>query len=126
MLFSEQDFERLARVANPTGGTHTPTPWKAGHSNAAAGLFTIVGNDDRPLACFGKAKDRDLALYFTNVHAGIVMLMRSTAETFQFLANTSAEPATKAMAKQQAEQLTIYADLFCRLGKPDETPCAPK
>jgi hypothetical protein len=106
-------IEYLARRTNPTGALHSATPWaKSGeHEITAAGAV---------IAQFRHIEDRDVALYFTNAHPAIIALIRSTADTFEFIQTGIEEPAFKEVAARQAELLRIYADLFCRLGKPSE------
>jgi hypothetical protein len=107
-------FEQLARLANPTGGTHTPTPWKATPADC------IVSMDGALIASFVRPADRDLALYFANVHPGMISLIRTMGNGFAFIANTTADDATRRFAREHADMAQSYADLFCRLGKPIE------
>jgi hypothetical protein len=105
--------ERLMQLANPTGGKHTPTPWKA-HDQIGVrpetaitfgGGYAIRDGDDSLIALFARREDRDLALYFANTHAAGL-----------------ADESRQQFARTHAEQCRIYADLFTRLGKPESAP----
>ena len=134
MQFTPEDFERLARISNPTGGKHTPTPWKAGDDRVGMRPETALNmadgfqirssggtHGDALIAVFKHKPDRDLALYFTNVHAGMIALIRNYARAFEFIAKNHPSAPDREYARNAAEQANIYADLFCRLGKPEES-----
>lgn len=108
--------QSLLKWTNPTGAMHSAVPW------APSGAFEITAAG-APIAYFRHTEDRDLALYFTNVHPGIIALLRSAAASCDFIAAAAGgEPGLRAIAHGQAEQLRIYAELFCRLGKPVPDP----
>jgi hypothetical protein len=122
--------ERLMQLANPTGGKHTPTPWKA-HDQIGVrpetaitfgGGYAIRDGDDSLIALFARREDRDLALYFANTHAAIIGYLRALAHAFDFIAAGLADESRQQFARTHAEQCRIYADLFTRLGKPESAP----
>jgi hypothetical protein len=118
MLTDQLDLDALAKKhMNPTGLAHTPLPWSKGTPSVDEG-HSISAPDGTLVGFFGRREDRDLALYFVNVHAGMIAVIRDFASTFDFLAEGSSEPAAKDFFREQAEKARIYADLFARLGKP--------
>jgi hypothetical protein len=136
------ELERFMQLANPTGGKHTPTPWrKATEGDAIEKSVTfyqtmlksldekkwseraIADGDGKVLAFFLRPEDRDLALYFTNIHAAVIGYLRALANSFDFIKASTADEACQAFAENQATLCRAYADLFARLGKPEETTC---
>jgi hypothetical protein len=113
-LDSDAAMRRLIELQNPTHGRHTPTPWHAVGDHA-------IGKNDQELAVFCRGADRDLALYFTNVHPGTISMLRNFAGAFAFLAaDSTLGEAQRHFARTQAETAVMYADLFCRLGRPPQ------
>jgi hypothetical protein len=103
------------QAANPTGGTHTPTPWHKGQ-----GEHSIMTETGTPIAWFRREEDRDLALYFTNVHASVISLLRNAAQNFESIAQASVDSGLCSYARESAAALSAYADVFCRLEKIEE------
>jgi hypothetical protein len=105
---------------NPTGLAHTPLPWQKALTSMPADDegHAIADKDGVLLGFFRKQADRDLALYFVNVHAGMIAIIRDFAGTFEFLAAGTGDDAAKHFYMEQAEKARIYADLFARLGMP--------
>jgi hypothetical protein len=116
-------IRHLIDSANPTGGKHTPTPWKAAPAVAAPstpGEFAIVqtgGHVDWQIATFQREADRDLALYFVNAHAGMLAVMRSHAEAFDFIAKGTADAGLRDYAGHMAELARIYRNGFASMGE---------
>jgi len=105
----------IKRQTNPTGTKHSPLPWKADKDDTgriASDSGTFVGYFRRP-------EDRDLALYFTNVHAGMIGLIKQMADSFEFIGRATDDPSLRSIAADRAETARIYAALFARLGKPE-------
>lgn len=139
---NEAEFiQKLIKATNPTGGKHTPTPWQKLVAEGCEfkaiefyrGLLESVGDeskwaeraittaDGKVLAFFLRPEDRDLALYFANAHPPIISMLRSLAAAFEYIAVACpAGTTTKEFARKHEEQARIYADIFCRLGKPPE------
>jgi hypothetical protein len=124
-MISRQDIEneaafvqRLIKLANPTGVKHTRTPW--GAAETANDLSIIVDGNGHMLASFTRKPDRDLALYFVNVHAVIIGLLRHQAAAWEFAGKSTFDANLREFTFKQAEMLRNYADLFCRLGKQEE------
>jgi hypothetical protein len=111
------DEKRVQQIMNPTGGKHTPTPWKKGADGDAPAI--LAGDSGFMLAAFTREADRDLALYFANAHAGMIGLFRNMADQFEFVARVTADDGLRLFAEGRAQEARIYADLFCRLGKPE-------
>ena len=107
-----EGYERLMQLTNPTGGLHSATPWaKDGEHDVTAAGETI--------AQFRHTEDRDVALYFTNCHAGMIALVRSLGQGFDAVAQMTGDDALKKFAGRHGELCRIYADLFSRLGQPE-------
>lgn len=109
--------EMLLRIINPTRSSHTPTPWTKGEKTDDG--YPINGGNGMQIAIFDRVEDRDLALYFVNAHAAIIGLLRNTADSFEFGALGTEDEPVRDFLKRQAELVRIYADLFCRLGRPE-------
>jgi hypothetical protein len=110
------ELKRLAEITNPTNGAHTPTPWEKGY---AEGEYpNIMHGGGAVIAVFAREADRDLALYFANVHPGIISLIRTVAGAFEFIARSTDDAALRQFAREHAGMASTYADLFCALGKP--------
>jgi hypothetical protein len=106
----QQDLkQRLEDFANPTGGKHTPTPWESFQDNH-------ITRGEYPVAVFTNKEDRDLALYFVNVHAGMIAVLRNAASSFAFLARSTEDPGTKSFATERAEETLAYAAGFATMG----------
>jgi hypothetical protein len=136
-MITRQDIEneaawvqRLIELANPTGLNHTPTPWQGGpelnvtrsqpHFPFAIN-YTIAASTDHDgiIGAFYRKDDRDLALFFVNAHAAIIALLRNMAGAFDFIEMSTADDGMKNFARKQSELCRIYANLFCRLGTPE-------
>ena len=104
---------QLIEHINPTGGEHTPTPWRKRDGGE------IDDGRGHLIAAFRADADRDLALYFTNIHAAVIGLVRKHAAAFPFVRDRTSDPVLRSFAEHQAELCTIYADLFTRMGKPN-------
>jgi hypothetical protein len=112
-MTDDDAIERLLELTNPTGALRSATPWAAsGETEITAAGATI--------AQFRHGADRNVALYFTNNHAGMIALLRSHAQAFDAISLMTADANLQAFARRQARNARIYADLFCRLGKPEE------
>jgi hypothetical protein len=101
--------------ANLTGGAHTPTPWHKGQ-----GEHTITTEAGAPIAWFRREEDRDFALYFTNVHAIVVSLLRNAAQSFESIAQATGDSGLSSYASDSAAAMSAYADVFSRLEKIEE------
>src|SRR5262245_21018527 len=109
-------FRRLHDYSRPTGLDHTHTPWKAAD---VEDQYLITDNDGQWLAIYRRAVDRDLALYFTNIHAGFIALLAGFGGAFDVLTGNCGDGFSR-FAEQQAELARIYGALFKRLGKPEQ------
>jgi hypothetical protein len=110
-------IRHLIDTANPTGGQHTPTPWKK-TPPSGYGVADIATNDDNEalIASFWREADRDLALYFVNAHAGMLGLMRSHAEAFSFIAKGTTDKGLCDFVNHMAELASIYHAGFASMG----------
>jgi hypothetical protein len=108
------DVQRLIELSNPTHGAHTPTPWKKGDRIGDCSIETETG---LLVAYFRRKEDRDLALYFANVHPGMILLLRNVAAAFAFIGGAAEDAGLQSYAFNMVETTTIYTDLFCRMGK---------
>jgi hypothetical protein len=107
--------QRLMKLQNPTGTAHTPLPWR---KPVRADNGRIIESEiGVAVGYFQRAEDRDLALYFANVHPAIITMLRSLATSFAFIGAATADPSLRTYADHLAETTTIYTDIFCRLGK---------
>lgn len=130
-------IQHLIKLSMPTGLNHTPTPWQKGPVFSVSGDpeplslgddgHTISSGAGAVIARFERTEDRDLALYFANVHAGIIGFLRNQAVSFDFAADAAVDkdPALESFLRERAEITRIYADLFCRLGVPEATQEEP-
>lgn len=142
-MITRQDIEneaafiqKLIDVQNPTGGKYTPTPWRKRADDggeisdlppisaflrhmANARAHTILDQTGEPLAIFKSEADRDLALYFANSHAAIIGMLRGEAAAWDFAHGATSDAGFQSYAAARADNLRVYADLFCRLGVPD-------
>jgi hypothetical protein len=106
--------QHLIELTNPTKRLHSATPWVASgeHEITAAGAT---------IAQFRETGDRDVALYFANSHAAIIGLLRNMAGAWDFVEmGATTDETLKDFAHEQSELARVYADLFRRLGKPDD------
>jgi hypothetical protein len=115
---AEAKFIRhLIDSANPTKTAHAPTPWQK--APGSLGDYGIARADDIGvlIANFQREADRDLALYFVNAHAGMLMLMRSQANAFRFIAKAAGDDAgLRSYANSMAELADIYVAGFASMG----------
>jgi hypothetical protein len=100
------------QAANPTRGTHTPTPWHKGQ-----GEHSITTEACTPIAWFRREEDRDFALYLTNVHVNVISLLRNAAQNFESIAQATGDSGLTSYARESADALSTYADMLCRLEK---------
>jgi len=119
----DDHFENIFRKhLNPTGLPHTALPWKKAFPHpdvpAAKCMHGIIDQADKIVGLFPNETDRDLALYFCNVHAALLAIIRDFGARFEFAALAVTDPGTKGFLMDQSEQATIYADLFTNLGTP--------
>lgn len=121
-MITRQDIENeaafvqhLIELTNPTGRLHSATPWIAGGDDTITAAGAVI-------AKFYETGDRDVALYFANTHAAIIGMLRGEAEAWDFARESSTDAGFKSYMQARADNLRIYADLFCRLGKPDPIP----
>lgn len=104
-------------VANPTDVHHTPTPWKKGVGRHDDG-HTITSQSGAPIAFFQNQDDRDLAVYFVNVHRGVIRILEELADKFEFIAHgPSAQNGTTTCAREFAATARAYADIFRKVGQ---------
>jgi hypothetical protein len=109
-------IRHLIDTANPTGGQHSSTPWQK--APGSLGDYGIARADDvgMLIANFQREEDRDIALYFVNAHPGMLAVMRSQADAFDFIAKGAAEPGLREHAKGMAELGRIYQAGFASMG----------
>jgi hypothetical protein len=100
---------------------HTRTPWKKGVGRHDDG-HTITSPTGAPVAFFQNQSDRDLALYFVNVHDGVVRVLEECADKFDFIARGSkAHDGTAACATQFAATARTYAEILRKAGRVEGT-----
>jgi hypothetical protein len=112
-------IQRLMNLQNPTGTAHSPLPWRK--PERADNGRLIESETGVTIGYFQRAEDRDLALYFANVHPAMISLLRNLAAAFAFIGvGTNADDTgLRSYANNMAKSTTIYTDIFCRLGKLD-------
>src|SRR5262245_58805315 len=108
-------MDQTDQTANSTDVTHTPTPWHKGQ-----GEHSITTETGTPIAWFRREEDRDVALYFTNVHGSVISLLRNAAHNFESIAQATGDSALSSYARESAAAMSAYADAFCRLEKIEE------
>jgi hypothetical protein len=115
-MVTRQDIEeeaawvqRLFHLTNPTGKLHSAIPW------VADGEFGITAAG-ATIARFRHGEDRDVALYFVNVHAAMIGMLEAQVRAWEFAA-AGGDDAVRAFAETQAETSRAYAQVLSRLGK---------
>jgi len=106
--------EDIERMANPTGGSQTPTPWRA-QDDGPSRHFLINANGQR-VALFDRNVDRDFAMFWANTHTGIIPLLRGFKLGFEFIAKGSDDAGTRSFAQNQADIAAIWEQFFTTLG----------
>jgi hypothetical protein len=108
--------EQIERMMNPTGGTQTPTPWRA--QDDGPGRHFLTNSFGNRIALFDRKEDRDFAMFWANTHAGVISLLRGFKCGFEFVAMGEPEGSgTRHYAKTQAEIAAIWEEFFTTLGK---------
>jgi hypothetical protein len=112
--------EQIKRMTNPTGGSQTPTPWKAGEHTISADVadaHVIYDSEQGVIAHFHRKEDRDFALFWANTHAGVISLLRGFKCGFEFVAKGEPEGSgARHYATTQAELAGIWEEFFTTLG----------
>ena len=83
--------------------------------------YTITRNG-RIIAFFESETDRDLCLYFANVHCSMILLLQKVAGTFEYIRNSTGFTGVRNYLTNQIECYRAYAEVFRRLGKPAPEP----
>lgn len=110
-------IERPTGMMTAAGGAHTRTPWKKGIGRYDDG-HTITSQTGAHIAFFQDQQDRDFALYFVNVHEGMIRMLEDCADKFDFLAKGSrAHDGTAACAAQFATTARAYAEILRKAGQ---------
>jgi len=75
---------------------------------------------------FTRPEDRDLALYFTNVHPAMISMLRTHVQRLEFIARGTTDAVLKDFCAHAIVETRAHIDILCDLGaiKPDVEPPA--